>query len=248
MDRNQIQPNSFAHDSVLPPLIGLHAAEPPGDLSSRFTAYASADFADVVGPLYTMDSSIGPLHSSIGRLVGSALTVKAWPGDNLAIHGALTMARPGDVLVIDWRGYTQACGGGSRILVAAQRQGLVGVIIDGAWRDSAEIEEMGFPVFARGISIYSPAKFKPGEINVPVVCGGVVVEPGDVVVADREGIVVIQQRHIELVWHAVSHTLKQPAGDDEVAARAEARRLYFEKTFREAHGVRLDQNHPGGDE
>lgn len=240
MDSSKTQPNSFAHESVLPPLIGRHASELPNDVVAQMKTYSASDFADVVGPFYTMKGHIVPLHTSISRLVGSALTVKAWPGDNLAIHGGLAMAQPGDVLVVDWRGYTQACGGGSRILAAAQRQGLRGVIIDGAWRDPGDICEMEFPVFSKGISIYSPSKLRPGEINVPVVCGGVVVEPGDVVVADLEGIVIIPRHHIELVLKAVARTLNPPASDDEIAQRAAARRLYFEKTFQNAGGVWLD--------
>jgi hypothetical protein len=105
------------------------------------------------------------------------------------------MARRDDVLVVDWMGYRDGCGSGVSSLIPAIRQGLAGVVIDGCWRDVAELRQLDFPVFGRGISPYSPPKHEFGEINVPVCCGGVIVEPGDVIVADSEGVAVVPRRH-----------------------------------------------------
>jgi regulator of RNase E activity RraA len=151
--------------------------------------------SDVVGRLYSMDSGIRPLYEPISRAAGCAVTVRLPPADNWALAAALTMARRDDVLVVDWMGYRDGCGSGVNSLIPAIRQGLAGVVIDGCWRDVAELRQLDFPVFGRGISAYSPPKHEFGEINVPVCCGGVIVEPGDVIVADREGVAVVPRRH-----------------------------------------------------
>ena len=151
------------------------------------------DLSDAVGALYTMDPAIRPLHTAMPRVIGQALTVKTPPGDNLTVHAALRMVQDGDVLVIDSRGHTGACGSGAGSLVVPQRNGLRGIITDGSWRDVAELGNLGLGVYGRTVSPFSPAKRVLGEINVPVTCGGVIVMPGDLVVADAEGAVVIPQ-------------------------------------------------------
>ena len=160
--------SDFGHRPVVPPIVRAHA--PPADpaLLERFRTAFIPDVSDAVGQLYTMDRGIRPLYEPIPRLVGQALTVKAAPGDNLAVHGALGMVRDGDVLVIDWRG-TDACATGAGSLALPIRDGLRGAVVDGGWRDVGELEALGFPVFGRGISAWSPPKTRPGEINVPVV-------------------------------------------------------------------------------
>lgn len=182
--------SDFGHRPVVPPIVRPHAPPPDPALLERFRTAFIPDLSDAVGQLYTMDRGIRPLYEPIPRLVGQALTVKAAPGDNLAVHGALAMVREDDVLVIDWRG-TDACATGAGSLALPIRDGLRGAVVDGGWRDIAELEAIGFPVFGRGISAWSPPKARPGEINVPVTCGGVVVNPGDIIVGDREGVVVV---------------------------------------------------------
>jgi 4-hydroxy-4-methyl-2-oxoglutarate aldolase len=180
----------FGHRPVVPPIVRAHAAPPDWPLIERFKTAFVPDVSDAVGQLYTMDRAIRPLYEPIPRLVGQAVTIKAAPGDNLAVHGALAIVRDGDVLVIDWRG-TDACATGAGSLALPIRDGLRGAVVDGGWRDIAELEAIGFPVFGRGISPWSPPKARPGEINVPISCGGVVVNPGDIIVGDREGVVVV---------------------------------------------------------
>jgi regulator of RNase E activity RraA len=157
------------------------------------------DISDAVGRLYTLDGTIRPLYRPMRRIVGIALTVKAPPGDNWAIYGALGKARQDDVLMVDWMGYRDGCGSGVNGLLPAIDAGLAGVIVDGGWRDIGDLQTIDFPVHGRCISPFSPSKCELGEINVPVSCGGVIVEPGDVVVADGEGAVVVPRRHAEEV-------------------------------------------------
>jgi 4-hydroxy-4-methyl-2-oxoglutarate aldolase len=198
-------PGAFrAYTPVVPPRI----CPPPDRVDPAALELLShvpvADVSDAVGRLYTMDPGIRPLYEPIRRTIGVALTVKAVPGDNLAIHGALGMAQPQDVLVVDWLGYTEGCGSGALSLAGPAERGLVGIVIDGGWRDVPELAALGFPVFGRGSAAFSPAKSEPGEINVPVSCGGVVVEPGDVVVADSGGVAVIPRRHLDEVLDSLT--------------------------------------------
>lgn len=186
---------SLGHHPVIPPRVGEAADRLEPELLERYRNSAVPDLSDAVGRLYTMDPGIRSLYEPMRRVVGVALTVKAPPGDNWAIYGALGMTQEHDVLVVDWQGYSEGCGSGVNGLISAIQNGLAGVIVDGAWRDIGDLQEMDFPVYGRGVSAFSPAKRELGEINVPVCCGGVIVEPGDVVVADREGSVVVPRRH-----------------------------------------------------
>lgn len=190
--------SDFGHKPVVPPRVLEHAPPVPSELLERFAIAYVPDVSDAVGQLYTMDAAIRPLYQPIHRLVGQALTVKSPPGDNLTVHGALAMVRDGDVLVVDWRA-TDACATGAGSLALPIRSGLRGAVVDGGWRDVAELKALDFPVFGRSISAFSPPKSRPGEINVAISCGGVVVHPGDIVVADIEGVVIVPREYAELV-------------------------------------------------
>ncbi|PRY02409.1 RraA family protein [Allonocardiopsis opalescens] len=132
-------------------------------------------------------------------LVGTALTVRTRPSDNLMVHKALDLAGPGDVLVVD------ACGGADYAIVGglmcryARRRGLAGLVVDGMVRDDDELTELGLPVYAAGISPNGPYKDGPGEINVPVSCGRTPVLPGDLVLGDADGVVVVPRADAEQV-------------------------------------------------
>jgi 4-hydroxy-4-methyl-2-oxoglutarate aldolase len=202
---------------VVPPRIG----SPPDRVDQAQLELLSgvpvADVSDAVGRLYTMAPGIRPLYEPVGRTVGVALTVKAVPGDNLAVHGALSLVQEQDVLVVDWLGYTEGCGSGALSLIGPFQRGLRGVVIDGGWRDVADLAAHGFAVFGRGEAPFSPAKNEPGEINVPVCCGGVIVEPGDVVVADSGGVAVIPRRTLDEVVRALTARRRGPESDPDRA-------------------------------
>jgi len=158
----------------------------------------SATLHEAQGQTGALTSGIKPLDPLL-RLAGPALTVDAKPGDNLVIHCALTFARPGDVLVVDAKGYTEAGPWGDILTLSAQRRGIAGLVIDGAIRDGDTILTMGFPVFSRGLSIRAAQKNQPGRINVPIICGGVTVNPGDWVMGDRDGVVAIPAENLAAV-------------------------------------------------
>ena len=154
-----------------------------------FKAVPVANVSDVMARMTAGGPRLRPMHAG-GVLAGPALTVKTRPGDNLMIHKALMIAAPGDVIVVEAGDDSLAVAGGN-VCAIAQKRGVAGFIVDGVIRDIGESRANGFPLFARGRSPIPAAKEGPGEINHPIRCGGVVVHPGDIVVADDEGIVVV---------------------------------------------------------
>lgn len=154
--------------------------------------FQSTILADVAGRRGAMHGRIAALRSRM-KVVGPAFTVEVRPGDNLMIHAAIALARPGDVLVIDGKGDQTAALMGEIMLTACQQRGIAGVVVDGAVRDSVEIDAMGMPVFSVGTNPNGPTKCVPGRIGHPIHCGGVVVHPGDLVLADADGAVVLER-------------------------------------------------------
>lgn len=156
----------------------------------RLRQLGAATVHEAQGMTGAMDSGIKPLDPSM-RLAGPAFTVDCRPSDNLAIQHAVTMAHPGDVLVVDAKGFIEAGPWGDVLSLYAQLSGIAGLVIDGSVRDTRTIVEMGFPVFSRAISIKGTLKFQPGAVNVPVLCAGVRINPGDIVVGDADGVVIV---------------------------------------------------------
>jgi RraA family protein len=152
--------------------------------------YPVAIVGDALGRRGVMHQAIKPLVPE-WKLAGPAVTVEVRPGDNLMIHTGLALAQPGDVLVIDAKGNLD-CGlwGGILHALAARRQ-IAGVVIDGAVRDLAELRASPIPVFARGVNPCGGDKEGPGQVNFPISCGGVPVMPGDVVLGDGDGVLVV---------------------------------------------------------
>lgn len=165
-----------------------------------------------------VDSAIRPLSGGTPlRLLGRAVTVRSYGTDGAVVHAAIDVAEPGDVLVIDRGGDTRCACWGEMTSLAAKVKGLKGTIVDGAATDIAEILAMGYPVYARAISAFtSVAKAEQGDINVDISCGGVAVRPGDVILADENGIVVIPPRDLEAVL-----TVAEPRQQREVWLRQE---------------------------
>ena len=147
--------------------------------------------------------------------VGRALTVRAAPGDNLALHRAVDAVEPGEIVVVDAGGELAAAQCGDLIALAAQRRGAAGLVVNGPIRDRSAIAELAFPVFHRGTSTASPAKEEPGELRVPVLG----IEPGDLVVADADGVVAVPARDADAVLTAAEALA---AREDELRARIRA--------------------------
>jgi len=156
------------------------------------TGCLTGNVGDCLGRGAAMDSRIKGLSHGM-KLVGPALTVKVPPTDNLMIHKALTLVKPGDVIVIDGGGDHSWALLGFLIVRTAMKLHVAGMVVDGAVRDAAEIRRAGFPLFAAGVSPNGPFKEGPGEISYPIQCGGQVVRPGDLIVADDDGIVVVKR-------------------------------------------------------
>ncbi|WOP16877.1 RraA family protein [Ottowia sp. SB7-C50] len=164
----------------------------PADVVAQAAQYQAAILSDVAGRRGTMHARVAPVHHTMA-VAGPAFTVEVRPGDNLMIHAAIALAKPGDVLVIDGKGDQTAALMGTLMLSACKKLGLAGVVVDGAIRDRLELLELGFPVFSAGFNPAGPTKFVPGRINHPISVGGAVVNPGDLVVGDADGVVVIER-------------------------------------------------------
>src|SRR3954467_10754278 len=160
------------------------------DVVKQAAQFQAAILADVAGRRGTMSGRIAPVSHEM-KCAGPAFTIEVRPGDNLMIHAAMTLAKPGDVLVIDGKGDRTCALMGAIMINACKQLKLGGVVIDAAIRDSLELRELGFPVFAVGANLNGPTKFVPGRINWPVSCGDIAVYPGDLIVGDAGGVVVI---------------------------------------------------------
>ncbi|GAB3625953.1 methyltransferase [Pandoraea terrae] len=168
------------------------------------------------------------------KLIGTAFTVKCRPGDNLMVYKALTMLQPGHVLVIDGGGNSRNALVGELIKLHAQAQGCVGFVIDGAIRDVACFED--FPCYARSVIHRGPYKDGPGELNVPVSVGDQIVNPGDIIVGDEDGVVCFPQSDAdELLALAAKHNEKEQAIQAEIATGH--REQAWIKTILEAKGL-----------
>jgi len=169
--------------------IYYNIARPPAALLDKFHDVPTTALSDAMGRHGAMSSIIRPIYEGI-RMVGSALTVLCFPGDNIMTHKALQMVEPGDVLMIDDGDYDTGCFGHKSALHARSRGG-VGIVASGSVRDVAMLRRDRFPTFSRSVSPRAPQKNTVGSINVPVQIGGIVIYPGDIVVGDDDGVVVV---------------------------------------------------------
>jgi RraA family protein len=164
---------------------------PDPRLVAQFRNFATPDISDMLNRMYAVNSSIHCLTGADHKLCGPACTVKVFPGDNLMVHKSLDVAKPGDIVVIDAAASNMNAVLGDLVSNKAKHRGIQGFIIDGLIRDLPGIIPLDLPVFARGTSPIGPLHRGPGEINYPISCGGIVVNPGDIVVGDAAGVVVV---------------------------------------------------------
>jgi 4-hydroxy-4-methyl-2-oxoglutarate aldolase len=181
-------------EEPLPLVFAASVERPSGELVERFRGAPTSFIVDAMGGGGALDWRIKPL---VGRsLVGVALTCDCAPLDNLAFMAALAECRPGDVLVVATGGYVGAAVTGDLLLGVARNRGAAGFVTDGLVRDLDDLETIGLPVFALGVTPNSPQRRGPGSVGLPIVCGGVPVASGDVVVGDRDGVVVVPRARI----------------------------------------------------
>jgi 4-hydroxy-4-methyl-2-oxoglutarate aldolase len=168
------------------------------ELIEKLSQFSSATVYEANGQKGAMFSYIKPIDENM-KLCGPAVTVLSRAGDNLMIHKAISVAQPGDILVVNIGDYEEAGAWGEIATVAAIERGIKGLVIDGGIRDTQAIKALGFPVFCRSVSIKATTKKLLGYINHPITCAGVTVNPGDVILGDADGVVVVKKEDIEEV-------------------------------------------------
>lgn len=171
------------------------------DLARQFLNIPVANVSDCMWRMTAAGPRLRPMHAG-GRMAGPALTIKTRPGDNLMIHKALMLAQPGDVIVVDAGGELTNALIGEIMVGDAILKKLGGIVINGAIRDSEEIRSMSFPVFAAGVTHRGPYKDGPGEINVPIAIDGMVIEPGDLIIGDGDGLLCVPFDDVQALLQA----------------------------------------------
>jgi len=164
----------------------------------EFKHYPTPNIADAMGRFRVMDPGMRPVNSG-DFVAGPAVTVMCAPGDNLMFHKALQLAKSGDVIVGNYFGTYNTAGFGGLMVRTAKKIGIAGIIIDGAVRDTDDFRELNMAAFSRTVVASGCFKDGPGEVNFPISCGGVVVMPGDIVVASTDGIVVVPRADADYV-------------------------------------------------
>ena len=184
-----------------PPLLTVrrHFERPAPSLLHKLKGVQTGHVVDAMLGRGALDHPIKPIDPEHAHFVGAALTVETGPSDNLAIIAALAIAQPGDVIITASDAFSATAVVGDNVSWMAKNKGVVAIVIDGMARDREGIVGVGLPVFARGITPNSCVKSGPGKIGLPIVCGGVAVSSGDVVVGDRDGVVIVPRLEAEAV-------------------------------------------------
>lgn len=176
---------------------------PDREKVERFRDIPASNIGDMMNRLYCMRENISRIGKTTPCLLGTAFTVKVPDGDNVFVHRALDLAEAGDVLVVDGNGCTSRSLMGEIMFTYAMNKGLAGIVVDGAIRDADSLQDLDIPVYAIAVTPQGPYKNGPGEINVPVSCGGQVVFPGDILIGDADGICVVRPEDADEVYKAV---------------------------------------------
>lgn len=184
-----------------PPILKIRRgfARPSAAVLAAFAGVPTGYLVDAMGGRGCLDYRIKPLVDAKTVMVGTAVTCHAGPADNLALFGALDVARRGDVLVAATDAFTETAITGDLLLGMARNRGISGFVTDGMIRDLVGVLDVGLPVYCRGITANSPARNGPGTAGLPVVLGGLRVESGDIVVGDRDGVVIVPLAQAEAV-------------------------------------------------
>ncbi|AEI80717.1 demethylmenaquinone methyltransferase MenG [Cupriavidus necator N-1] len=201
-------------------------------LLERYGSFPVANVSDAMSRTVGT-TRLRPYHRRDGVMAGRALTVRTRPGDNLMVHKALDLCGPGDVIVVDAGGAGPNAIIGEIMLALAIARGAAGFVIDGLIRDSDTIGKETLPVYARGVSHRGPYKDGPGELHVPVCIDGMVVRPGDLVLGDGDGLLVVAAEDAEEIAARVENVQRTEAAVLESIAQGRADRSWVERTLRE---------------
>ena len=165
------------------------------DVIKQLGQFSAATVHEALGKYGNLPSAIKPISSTM-KVCGPAYTVKTMPRDNILLHRAYAYAKSGDVIIANCSGFYEAGYWGDLMSLGAKTKGINGLVIDGCVRDADDIEAMGFPVFSRGLCILGTSNHGDGFLNEPIVIGDVLINPGDIIIGDRDGVVVVPQNRI----------------------------------------------------
>ncbi|MBF4609456.1 RraA family protein [Curtobacterium sp. VKM Ac-1393] len=193
----------------------------PAELVDRFRQYPVANLGDAMDRIGIVEAGITPMWDGAAA-VGSALPLLTVAGDNLALIEVLDLIQPGDFIAVNAAGYTDRAVMGDNLAQRFQAFGAVGAVVDGAARDRDIIRDFAFPVWSRGISPAGPFKHGPGTIGSPIALGGVVVNAGDIIAADSDGVIVVPRDRAEEVLAGAAEIARIEAEKDEEAAQFRA--------------------------
>jgi RraA family protein len=205
---------------------------PDSRLVAELAKMVTPHLSDSMERLYAGGHQLRPMHKE-GKLAGPAFTVRTAAGDNLLVHKALDTAQRGDVIVVDAGGWLDNAIIGELMSARAKQRGIAGLVIWGAIRDSAEIGEGSYPVYAAGVTHRGPYKNGPGEINVPVVVGGMPVNPGDIIVGDADGLVAVPQEQAERILASAKSILEKETASMKQILAGTVDRAWVDKALKE---------------
>ena len=189
----------------------------PTGTVTRYKKLSVATVHEAQGRVGLLSPEIRPIKEGL-KLVGRAVTVFATPGDNVMIHVAMEQCEPGDVMVVAVNSRSECGYFGDLLATLMQARGIAGLVIDSGVRDLADLRQMGIPVFSRCISAQGTVKETLGDVNVPVVCGGQVINPSDLIIGDDDGVVVVRRHELDSVAEK-----SEAREDKEAAIRAKYR-------------------------
>lgn len=197
------------------------------NMTEHFSKIPTTAISDAMNGLNNLDNAIKPLKEEY-KISGRAFTVQMPVGDNSMILHAFNEAKPGDVIVVDAKGDTYRAIAGDFMVSIAQTLGIQGIVVDGVIRDIVGIKQLNFPVFSKGTAVAASAKNGSGKVQVPISCGGVTVHPGDLIVGDADGVVVIPRDKEEEIFEKAKEKMeKDVKREQQVAGNPEAIRKYL---------------------
>ncbi|MFL9961739.1 RraA family protein [Paraburkholderia sediminicola] len=201
------------------------------ELVAQAFKFQAAILADVGGRRGTLNGRVKPLSPKM-KVAGPAITVEVRPGDNLAIHAALAIAKPGDVIVVDGKGDQTCALIGEIMATQAHATGIAGFVIDAAVRDSHELASGDFPVFSAGLNPCGPTKSVAGRVNFPISAGGTTVNPGDLIVGDADGVVVVPRADVARILELAQRKVDAEAKRIAAIKSGDTRATWLEKELR----------------
>lgn len=215
---------------------------PNSKLVEQFKSIPAANVADCMERLSALSSEIKLMSKPTGKImVGVAITVKARPGDNLLLHKALNIAGVGDVIILSNEGdRTQALLGEIMAAYAAHTKKIAGLVLDGPIRDIDVISQMDFPIYATGTTPGGPFKEGPGEVNVPIACGGIHVSPGDIIIGDSDGVIVVPRNDASTILEAATILSANDKKKVQAATDGTAKREWVDEKLKEKNCEIID--------